>query len=370
MAYEDDNIARLLRQNKRMARDLDRLEKVFNVIKEGVIVVHEDGNLRYANRAAKKIFGIDDAIEKRSILQILPEITSCAIDADGETASSSEFEISYPERRFVRIFSTPFEGGEDDSIILVVSDITQEKISTEERIESEKIASVLKLASGVAHELGNPLNSIAIHLQLAQRRISKLPPGPDREKIRETARVCAVEVERLDGIINNFLNALRPARPNLAEIDPLAPLVATLGVLGNELENLGIEVRIESANMLPSMMGDTNLLKQLYFNLLKNSMEAMDHGGLISITADFNDNDVEISISDTGCGIDESEIMRIFEPYFTTKSDGHGLGMMIISEIMKSHGGTLGVKSKKDDGTTMTLRFPRKERRIRAIEGK
>ncbi|MBR4597056.1 MAG: GHKL domain-containing protein, partial [Opitutales bacterium] len=179
--------------------------------------------------------------------------------------------------------------------------------------------------------------------------------------------VCLQEVSRLDGIIKNFLKALRPARANLEEINPLAPLAETLKFLQNELQDLKISVEINTENSLPSIMGDTNLLKQLYFNLIKNAMEAMDLGGVIKISTGFDDNFVKISISDTGCGIDQDEITRIFEPYFTTKTDGHGLGMMIASEIVKSHGGTIGIDSRKGEGTRIRLLFPRKDKRIREI---
>ena len=368
MQYSDENIVNLMRQNKRMARELSRLGEVLNIINEGVIVINKDGTLRVANLAAKKIFGLGDIgvdDDSVNILKSIPELVSCSTDRDPETASNSEFEIFYPERRFIRVYSAPFNGDED--LILLVTDITEEKTSTKERIENEKIASVLKLASGIAHELGNPLNSISIQLQLAKRLIAKLPPSSEREKISDSAEICYEEVGRLDDIIRNFLNALRPARPDLREIDPLLPIVETLKVLKTELENLGIEVGIHSVQMLPTIMGDPALLKQMYFNLLKNATEAMDNGGTIAISADFDDSDIKISINDTGCGIDESEIMRIFEPYFTTKTDGHGLGMMIISEIAKAHGASISLKSKKGEGTTVLLAFPRKEKRIRAL---
>ena len=368
MQYNDESPVNLMRQNKRLARELSRLGEVLNIIKEGVIVIHKDGTLRVANLAAKKIFGIDglDADgAPLNILKSIPELAPFSIERDPETASSSEFEIFYPERRFIRVYSAPFNGDED--LILLISDITEEKISTKERIESEKIASVLKLASGIAHELGNPLNSISIQLQLAKRLIAKLPPSAEREKISDSAEICHEEVGRLDGIIRNFLNALRPARPDLREIDPLLPVVETLKVLETELKNLGVEVGIHSAQMLPTIMGDPALLKQMYFNLLKNATEAMDNGGTIAISANFDDSDIKISISDTGCGIDDTEIMRIFEPYFTTKTDGHGLGMMIVSEIAKAHGASISLKSKKGEGSTVLLAFPRKEKRIRAI---
>lgn len=369
MDFDEERIAGLVRANKRLSREVSRLGGLFNAVKEGIIVADGDGEIKYANAAAKSIFGLSKGAHASDVSKILPEIDPIALRAASDgTAARREFEITYPERRFIRVYIAPFGEEGEGSAALVVTDITQEKLSTEELIESEKIASVLKLASGVAHELGNPLNSIGIHLQLASRRLRSMPPSQDREKLSAAVDVCSAEVSRLDAIIKNFLKALRPARPNLAEINPIAPLVETVSFLRDELQDIGIEVEFETNPSLPSMMGDSDMLKQLYFNIIKNSMEAMDGGGLIRIKTSFGDSDVTISISDTGCGIDQDEITRIFDPYFTTKTNGHGLGMMIAGEIVKSHGGTIGVKSKKNEGATILLTFPRKEKRIREIE--
>lgn len=371
MDFMEDQIAGLVRANKRLARELARMESLFNSVNEGVIICQKDGSIKYANGAARSILALPpEGPILQSVSKILPAID--AIDlrlARGGSAMRKEFEISYPERKFIRANISPyFEEDSDSAAAIIIADITQEKISADEKIESEKIASVLKLASGVAHELGNPLNSIGIHLQLASRAIKRLPPSAEKDSLGKFALVCSAEVARLDSIIKNFLKALRPARPNLREINPIEPLLQTIRFLENEIEDLRIHIEIKSEKSLPTMMGDVDLLKQLYFNLIKNSMEAMDGGGAISISALFDDNCVKISISDTGCGIDQDEINRIFEPYFTTKTDGHGLGMMICREIVKSHGGSISISSKKGEGTSVAISFPRKDKRIREIE--
>ena len=367
MNFNDDKIAQIMRANKRLSREASRIESVFQAISEGIMLCGRDGGVIYANAAARKILGVPEDAQTPSLSKILPQIDALELRAVLEGAASQrEFEIAYPERRFIKVCMarTGADGGE---IAIIISDLTSEKISESEKIESEKIASVLKLASGVAHELGNPINSISIHLQLAMRAFAKMPASEQAAKAQESVKICLQEVSRLDAIIKNFLKALRPARPNLQEINPLAPLAETLKFLQNELQDLRINVEINTENSLPAIMGDTDLLKQLYFNLIKNAMEAMDLGGVIKISTGFDDNFVKISIADTGCGIDQDEITRIFEPYFTTKTDGHGLGMMIASEIVKAHGGSIGVESRKNEGTRIRLSFPRKDKRIREI---
>lgn len=366
--FEEENIGKLLRANKRLSKHAARLEGVFNAIGEGIIVCNLQGEIRYANTSAKKLLGFSDERGIVDIEKILPQIDAEQLHAVGDmSVCRKEFEIEYPEKRAIRVFIVPYDDAEEKSVALIISDITQEKIDSDERIESEKISSVLKLASGIAHELGNPLNSISIHLQLAARQLKNLESSQTKERLENSVNVCSAEVARLDSIIKNFLKALRPARPDFAEINPLTPLLETLKFLQNEMQDLKISVEINSSARLPTMLGDINLLKQLYFNLLKNSMEAMDAGGVIKIVSDFDDNFVKVKITDTGCGIDQDEINRIFEPYFTTKTDGHGLGMMIVREIAKSHAALINIESKKGEGTSITLSFPRKERRIREI---
>ena len=186
--------------------------------------------------------------------------------------------------------------------------------------------------------------------------------------IKESVEICASEVSRLDSIIENFLKALRPMRPNMADCDPIKPLAETLKLLNGELENLRISVNVDIDALLPTVYADSNLLKQLYFNILHNAMEAMDGGGNISIRASADDDFVKISFADTGCGIDEEGMSKLFKPYYTTKTGGHGLGMTIIQAIVRAHGGKIDVESKPNIGTTVTVALPRTYRRIRQID--
>ena len=256
---------------------------------------------------------------------------------------------------------------------LILNDITQDRRDTEDLIENEKIASVLDLASGVAHELGNPLNSINIHLQLARRKLAKLMENcPDRQSVSdvmESVEICSQEVSRLDGIIENFLKALRPMRPNMSECDMLKPLMETLHILKAELEDLEIEVNVvKESGMLPKVFADENLLKQLYFNILRNAMEAMDGGGSITVDAREEDDCVRVSFTDTGCGMDEDGMSNLFRPHYTTKPDGNGLGMTIIHAIVRAHNGKIDIDSRPGEGTTVSVCIPRAEKRVKMLE--
>lgn len=368
-AVDGDSIANLLRKNKRLSRELSRMETVFNAIRSAIVVCDCAGEIIFANSYAGDLLGIGAA--DVSIFKLLPGMDAAVSDAARGSYALREFEISYPERKMLSAQIIPFDFGDGGTFALILNDVTREKLSTEERIESEKLSSLLNLASGVAHEIGNPLNSINIHLQLAMRRLKKLAeklPGDGLvEGVRESVEICSSEVSRLDSIIENFLKALRPMRPDMADCDPIKPLAETLKTLDAELENLGVSVAVNVDAPLPTVYADANLLKQLYFNILHNAMEAMDAGGDITVRALADDDFVKISFADTGCGIDEDGMSKLFQPYYTTKTDGHGLGMTIIQAIVRAHGGKIDVESGPDRGTTVTVSFPRAHRRIRTL---
>ena len=369
---EPSSIASLLRKNKRLARELSRMDAVFNAIHSAIVVCDDTGNILFANSFADSLLGLNSSGSGVCIFKLLPGMDAALESAAKGSFALREFEISYPERKMLRAQIIPFNFGEGGTFALILNDITREKLSTEERIESEKLSSHVNLAAGVAHEIGNPLNSINIHLQLVLRRLKKMQAGDKSDDIvgaiKESVEICASEVSRLDSIIENFLKALRPMRPNMADCDPIKPLAETLKLLNGELENLRISVNVDIDALLPTVYADSNLLKQLYFNILHNAMEAMDGGGNISIRASADDDFVKISFADTGCGIDEEGMSKLFKPYYTTKTGGHGLGMTIIQAIVRAHGGKIDVESKPNIGTTVTVALPRTYRRIRQID--
>ena len=348
------------------------MDAVFNAIHSAIVVCDDSGEILFANSFADRLLGLNPSSGGVCIFKLLPGMDDALACAAKGSFALREFEISYPERKMLSAQIIPFNFGEGGTFALILNDITREKLSTEERIESEKLSSLLNLASGVAHEIGNPLNSINIHLQLVLRRLKKMQAGDKSDDIigaiKESVEICASEVSRLDSIIENFLKALRPMRPNMADCDPIKPLAETLKLLNGELENLRISVNVDIDALLPTVYADSNLLKQLYFNILHNAMEAMDGGGNISIRASADDDFVKISFADTGCGIDEEGMSKLFKPYYTTKTGGHGLGMTIIQAIVRAHGGKIDVESKPNIGTTVTVALPRTYRRIRQID--
>ncbi|MGK0456800.1 MAG: PAS domain S-box-containing protein [Zhongshania aliphaticivorans] len=363
---------------QRLARDRKLQETVFNTIQDGIIVIDSEGIVQYANEAAFDMIGLkEDAIGNTRLWRMVPDL-SRSIDLEkldsevkGSPVISREVELSYPEHRYVRLYMVPIDaqvGQHESGAMVVLSDVTDEKVSMEERIESERIDSIMRLSAGVAHELGNPLNSLTIHLQLIERKLAKLKADADVSGISESLNICQDEVKRLDGIITHFLQAVRPQKLDLNELDLIDLVGEVLRVQEVALRDRYIDVDVEVGESVPTIIGDREQIKQAFFNLIKNAMEAMQPHGQLKIIAKSDGDSVYIKFIDTGSGIAEEELSRVLQPYYTTKKSGHGLGMMIVQRIMRSHGGQLGIESSKGQGTAITLQFPQKHRRTRLLE--
>jgi len=239
----------------------------------------------------------------------------------------------------------------------------------------------------VAHELGNPLNALSIHLQLMEREIRKLgqpaasvegrlakrESDPDEvsdiaAKLEKYIGVAKGEVNRLDYIVTQFLQAIRPSKPKLKK-SPLNDTVEeTIELLRPEFDNRGQAIKLEFAKSLPLAVFDAAQIKQSLINLMKNSMHAMSTSGELTIKTGETGGGVWVSLTDTGGGIPQEQIKRIFEPYYTTKEKGSGLGLMIVQRIVRDHDGRLELVSHGGRGTTFRIWLPIEERRQHLLE--
>ncbi|MDR1789961.1 MAG: PAS domain-containing protein [Opitutaceae bacterium] len=357
----------------RLARERDFFESVFGMLREGVLVTDGSGVVGYANEAAARLVGCAGGeLEGAPLWRHIPALRGVfgeERDAGGGELWTREIDVDYPEARTLRAQAVASGEGAERRIALTLSDVTRERMSTEQRIERERSASVLLLAASVAHELGNPLNSLGIHLQLLARKLGAAKLGArERAPLAEAVEVCRAEVGRLDGIVRDFLGAVRPAPVALAATDLTEALGEVLGFQELELSARGISLDVELPGKLPPVAGDKNQLKQVIFNVTKNAMEAMRGGGTLRVRAKADDDFVRLLIGDSGAGIRREDFARLFSPFYTTKKGGSGLGLLIAQRIMRAHGGQVGIESKEGVGTVVTLQFPRKDRRVRMLK--
>ncbi|MCF7853718.1 MAG: PAS domain-containing protein [Candidatus Pacebacteria bacterium] len=360
----------------KLVREKGFLESVFNTIHEGIIVIERDMRIRYLNARAQELLGVPENAEGEDLRRFLPDIDWMGLmDANTEEwrrVSFQEIEVFYPRNRILTFHVVPHntpEGEEQIPLVtLIFQDVTEARRDTELAIESERVEAVTKLAAGVAHELGNPLNSLTIQLQLLERGLSEPWDNEDAADAKETVRIALDEVRRLDSIVNNFLRAIRPTPPDLRPLRIQTVLAEALRFLRAEIEDRKIRVEASLPDKLPVIQGDPGQLKQAFYNIIRNSLQALSEDGKITIDCETTDDFLDIRFADNGRGISADNMRRIMEPYYTTRPDGSGLGLMVVERILRSHGAEFGIESAEDEGTTFRIRFPLHERHTRLLE--
>ena len=368
----------------RLAQEKGFLETVFNSIQEGIIVTDSKGRITYLNDAACHLFGIDadDSLGKRLDERVRGlDWTSLS---QSQVAVSRDMEIFYPANRFINFYIVPLiierepasNRNDADKIdisghqvghAIILRDITESRRSEQQTIESERLNALTLLAAGVAHEIGNPLNSLNIHLQLIEREARKLD-GAKRAEFQESVEVARAEVNRLDSIISQFLRAIRPTLPQLKPENINSIVEEAVRFFAPEIKDRDIVVEQELRSDLPLLELDRDQMKQAFYNVIKNSFEAMKSRGILRIRTDMDDSHVIVRFTDSGGGMTPENLSRVFEPYFTTKTSGTGLGLLIVRRIVREHGGELSIESSEGKGLTVTIRLPQVDRRIRMLE--
>ncbi|HME88481.1 MAG TPA: ATP-binding protein [Chthoniobacterales bacterium] len=372
----------------RLVQEKGFLETVFNSIQEGIIVTDSTGRITYLNDAACQLFGIeaDESLGKRLDERVRGLDWNALSQTD---AVSRDLEIFYPANRFINFYRVPLvierqttddkmeprsasSGGpgisaEPVGYAIILRDITESRRSEQQTIESERLNALTLLAAGVAHEIGNPLNSLNIHLQLIEREARKLD-GAKRAELRESVEVARAEVNRLDSIITQFLRAIRPSRPELRPENVNSLVEEAVRFFAPEIKDRDIVVEQELRSDLPLVQLDRDQMKQAFYNVIKNSFEAMKNRGILRIRTNVDESHVIIRFSDTGGGISPENLSRVFEPYFTTKASGTGLGLLIVRRIVREHGGELSIESSEGKGLSVTIRLPHIDKRVRMLE--
>ena len=360
----------------RLINDKGFLESIFNTIREAVIVVDGHLNIQFVNSACKPMLGISQEDVGKGIasfFRMLPWQQLLDKSSRIPSASRREIEIFYPEHRFLSFYLMPItdehKAKQTDIPLatLIFQDVTESIHAQEINLETQKVKAITQLAAGVAHELGNPLNSLGIHLQLMQRAIRKMPKDDATLQLEDFVKTASNEVKRLDSIVKNFLAAVRPVPLTPQPVNIQQLLTAAVTFMKNEILARNIAVDCQSVTALPTIFGDPDQLTQAFFNIIKNAIQAMPDGGQLFIICSTDDIYLNIKFIDTGKGISEEEMRQILDPYFTTKSSGTGLGLLIVDRIIRAHGGTLAIEGEPGKGAAFTVSLPLQVRQTRLL---
>jgi signal transduction histidine kinase len=337
-----------------------------------VIVTNRDNEVILANRTMEEFISIPiERIYSREIAycNFDPEIKEVLDEAltRSEKVVDREIHLGRADQRIILSVLPLLGNGEAEGHVIIFVDITEKRVREMQLRQAEGLAALTTLSAGVAHEIKNPLTSIDIHIQLMKKEIAKLE-GEETKNMSNLLVIVKEEVDRLNSIVQDFLFAVRPMSmsTSMEDINEIVKEMAQF--LQYEVEEQDIEFVLDLDEDLPRVVVDPKYLKQAFLNVIKNAIEAIHGKGEIHIkTESTEEGDVAVHIVDNGEGIPESRMGKIYNPYFTTKKFGSGLGLVIVYKIIKELGGKLKVKSKEGVGTRFSIELPVLEKKKKLL---
>jgi PAS domain S-box-containing protein len=346
-----------------LADENEQLSVVLDSMEEGIIVTDLEHRIQLINKTTKRLMPMHKETESRVIWAVIH---------DHEIADYLEVHLSNNDRIADEEFY--IQKGQSVSIltitvvplvrdkkvtgnIILLRDITEKKRTEAKFRRAENLASLTTLAASVAHEIKNPLASMGIHLQLMQKELER-EHCIGKESASEYLEIISEEIERLNSIVVDFLFAVRPMDTRMKSEDINDIIEELYEFMRYELENSKVVFEFKPDTSLPKISIDKKYLKQALLNIVKNALAAMPEGGKLTISTYSEGDVVNIDITDDGVGISEENMAKIFEPYFTTKDFGSGLGLTVVYKVIREHGGEISLDSQEGKGTTFTISLP------------
>ncbi|MBN2493893.1 MAG: HAMP domain-containing protein [Deltaproteobacteria bacterium] len=344
-------------------------EHIIRSIHNGILVVNALGEVTTVNPAAEQIFELSSDAISGQRLDSLPFAASMSALLESwervlqrdEPILFEALEFVVPSRGqiLVDLYAAALRDarGERQGVLLVCEDVTERVRTKQALLQSERMATIGRMSALVAHEIRNPLSSIGLNTELLQEEIEQLPSDATAEASAILSSISR-EVERLTEVTDEYLRFARVPRPNLVPERLNQILEDLLRFLKSELDDAGIEIKHDLDPDVTTIPADENQLRQAFLNLIKNSADSMSTGGTLTISTERTDGQIHVRISDTGEGIAEERIGRIFDPFFSTRDGGTGLGLSLTQQIVSEHGGSISCESKPGQGTVFVVHLP------------
>jgi two-component system sensor histidine kinase HydH len=336
---------------------------VLESMHSAVISVDEEGKIIIFNSLAESLFSMKkEGVINKNYDSIFPEDEPLLKKALEHKRTFSgverEFRTFAGKDKYLIISTSTIsdEKGKLSGAVAVIHDITELKKYEEEAKRTERLTALGTLAAGVAHEVRNPLNAIAI---TAQRLKNEFVPQMDVEEYKSFTQTILSEIKRMDQIINQFLSLAKAQKLNLVKTDINQFLNEIINLVEIEAKNKGIEIA-KKMERLSEIEIDKDEMKKALLNILRNGVEVTPSGEKMWIEAkgQKSENEIHIKIRDSGPGIPKENVSKIFQPYFTTKQKGAGLGLAIAYRIVSDHRGKIEVQSQEGKGTTFIIKLP------------
>lgn len=378
---------------ERVVSDLvEESESLYSVIQSlsiGLFICTTDWKIKMANRAAERFLPLkrrdyNEAGEDEKIWDFIDDddiaqfLKSSSDEKKINVSQEFVLKTSGGAVRFLNISIEPLVHKKSISgNIVKIEDVTEKRNSETVMRRMENLASLTNLAASVAHEIKNPLGSISIYIQLLQKSVTKARNSdgmlPDEKFMENYLDVVNQEIDRLNKIVVDFLFAVRPISAELLPVDVNSLLEKFAEFYKPEFELKHITLETQFVQNAPKILLDEKLFKQVIINLMQNSIAAMGENpqnGKIKLTTSIKDELFVIQVADNGSGMDAETRQHIFEPYFTTKASGTGLGLTMVYKIIKEFGGEIEVESELARGTTFFISLPVPQNRTNLLEEK